>query len=84
MSTFQTPLNSTEDWELEIGKPAEGDKEAGESGAPGYLQGAKQAHTLTVDTGVLVLLLVGILSMCSSLTRPRWCATAWTRVLVGC
>jgi hypothetical protein len=51
MSTFQTPLNSTEDWELEIGKPAEGDKEAGESGAPGYLQGAKQAHTLTGGHG---------------------------------
>lgn len=40
MSNFMTALNSTEDWELEIGKPAEGDEPAGESGAPGYLQGA--------------------------------------------
>jgi len=51
MSNFMMALNSTEDWELEIGKPAEGDEPAGESGAPGYLQGAWYWHTLTGGLG---------------------------------
>mmetsp|Transcript_783 Transcript_783/g.1642 ORF Transcript_783/g.1642 Transcript_783/m.1642 type:complete len:132 (-) Transcript_783:192-587(-) len=39
MASFQTALNSDEEWAVEIGKPA-GDEgeEPGESGAPGYLQ----------------------------------------------
>eukprot|EP00959_Pyramimonas_sp_CCMP1952_P179547 3753898-Pyramimonas_sp.AAC.1 len=41
MATFQVALNNDEEWAMEIGKPA-GDEgeEPGESGAPGYLQGA--------------------------------------------